>query len=202
MDFRSQDQNIVEAIEEGKIVRVSESYAKREGLPILRKSRLTPSQERLVSQGAKKTIQKEFRDERSKRLLDYLRKPVDWKEKQVISELIPNFSWEIIRARRTKGLTRKHLGKLVGADEDSIKLLENGLLPNPDFILINKIQTALNLNLRKDKKDFSKEITLKEIKEEVKKQEAQQKKPKTDASKSQNDKESNRLIGNDIEIFE
>ena len=144
MDFQSQDQDIVEAIEEGKIVRVSESYAKREGLPILRKSRLTPSQEKVISQEAKKSIQKEFRDERSRRLLDYLRKPTDWKEKQVISELVPNFSWEIARARRTKGLTRKHLGKLVGADEDSIKLLENGLLPSPDFILINKIQNIFN----------------------------------------------------------
>ena len=37
MDFQTQD-NLVEAIEEGRIVRVSESYAKREGLPILRKS--------------------------------------------------------------------------------------------------------------------------------------------------------------------
>src|SRR3989344_419191 len=185
MDFQS-NHDMVEAIEEGKIVHVSESYAKREGLPILRKSRLTPSQEKLISQETKKTVQKEFRDERSKRLLDYLRKPVDWKEKQVISELIPNFSWEIARARRTKGMTRKHLGRLLNTDEDSIKLLENGLLPSPDFILINKVQIALNLNLRKDKKDFSKEVTLKDIKEEVKKQEAQQEKPKKDASKSQN----------------
>ncbi len=201
MDFQSQDQDIVEAIEEGKIVRVSESYAKREGLPILRKSRLTPSQEKVISQGAKKTIQKEFRDERSKRLLDYLRKPTGWKEKQVISEFVPNFNWEIARARRTKGLTRKHLGKLVGADEDSIKLLENGLLPSPDFILINKIQTALNLNLRKDKKDFSKEVTLKNIKEEVKKQEDKQEKAKTDSNRNQY-KQENKLIGDDIEIFE
>ncbi len=201
MEFQSQDQDIVEAIEEGKIVRVSESYAKREGLPILRKSRLTPSQEKVISQETKKTIQKEFRDERSKRLLDYLRKPADWKEKQVTSELVPNFSWEIARTRRAKGLTRKHLGKLIGADEDSIKLLENGLLPSPDFILINKIQTALNLNLRKDKKDFSKEVTIKDIKEEVKKQEDKQEKSKIDLSKSQ-DNQSNRLIGNDIEIFE
>ena len=105
MDFQFQDQDIVEAIEEGKIVRVSESYAKREGLPILRKSRLIPAQEKVISQEAKKTIQKEFRDERSKRLLDYLRKPVDWKEKQVILELIPNFNWEIAKARRTKAIS-------------------------------------------------------------------------------------------------
>ena len=98
----------------------------------------------------------------------------------MILELIPNFNWEIAKARRTKGLTRKHLGRLVNADEDSIKLLENGLLPSPDFILINKIQTALNLNLRKDKKDFNKEATLKDIKEEIKKQDDKQEKVKAD----------------------
>ncbi len=188
------EQNIVEAIEEGKIVRVSEVYAKREGLPILRKSRPGAPQEKATSSPeTKKIIQKEFRDERSKRMLDYLRKPTGWQEKQVISELIPNFSWHISKARRNKSLTRKQLAKLVNTDEDSIKLLENGLLPNPDFILINKIQIALNINLRKDKQDFTKEMTLDRMKNQAQKQEDAPKKAEVDHEN---------ILGEDIEIID
>ena len=189
MDFQTQD-NLVEAIEEGRIVRVSESYAKREGLPILRKSKSEQHQNKNVSQDAKKIIQREFRDERSKRLLDYLRKPSGWKEKQVISELIQNFNWEISRTRKARGITRKQLASLIGTDEDSIKLIENGLLPSPDFVIINKIQTALNINLRKDKQDFTKEATLKRMKEENKKDNVRP----TDSKEE--------LEGGDIEIIE
>src|SRR3989344_6779959 len=170
MDFQSSNENtFVEAIENGRIIKVLEAYAKKEGLPILRKSIQSQNSQQRVQIDVKNKIEKEYRDERSKRLLDHLRKPSGWKEKQVISELVQNFNWQIARRRRDRGMTRKQLAKLTGSDEDSIKLIENGLLPSPDFVLVNKIQTALNLNLRKDKIDFSKEMTLDKLKHDVRK---------------------------------
>ena len=55
MDYFSHE-NLVEAIEEGKIVKVSEKYAKREGLPILRKSRKEENEQ----YGSQRCIRKLF----------------------------------------------------------------------------------------------------------------------------------------------
>ena len=199
MNFPESNENIfVEAIENGKIIKVLESYAKKEGLPILRKFIQSQNSQQRVQINVKNKIEKEYRDERSKRLLDHLRKPSGWKDKQVISELVQNFNWQIARKRRDKGMTRKQLARLTGSDEDSIKLIENGLLPSPDFVLVNKIQTALNLNLRKDKIDFSKEMTLDKLKDEVKKYDNSSHNP----PKSEGKDKSKTFVGNDIEIFE
>ena len=149
------DDGFVEAIEEGKIVKVSASYAKKEGLPILRKSKLAELQE-----GVKKSAPSYFKTKEYGRtdlgmVADNFRKP-EWKEKQVLSELIENFHWAIRFTRKRKGLTRKQLAKLINEREEDLRLIENGFLPAGDFVLVNKIQNALGINLRKDKKDFNK----------------------------------------------
>lgn len=151
-----QEKRYVEALEDGKIVRVSEDYAKREGLFILRKDVVEKKEEepqptfRLGSQRKKPK-------EESKLLFDDFRKPLNWRKHQVISELIDNFHWEILKARKARGETRKQTAQAVGVSENDIKMLENGLLPSNDFVLINKVQNYFGINLRKDKKDFSNE---------------------------------------------
>ncbi len=138
--------NLVDAIEEGRIVRVPEQYAKREGLTILRKS---------STEQKEKSPQKVQKPEEVRLSFDELRKPLNYKKNQVALELIENFQWEIAKTRRQKGITRKQFANSINIPESSIKLLENGIVPENDFILINKIQSALNINLRKDKKDFT-----------------------------------------------
>jgi len=134
------NKDFVEAIEGGKIVRVSERYAKIEGLPILRKPRLEQ----------KNRAQNEPPEKIS---FDDLRKPL--RPNQVTSELIDNFHWHILKKRRQLGLTRKKLAEKINESENTLKLIENGVIPNKDFIIINKIQSSLLINLRKDKKDFT-----------------------------------------------
>ena len=68
-------------------------------------------------------------------------------------------------------------------------MVEAGFLPSNDFVLINKVQQALGINLRKDKKDFSKS--------------ANEMMKKNDNSFSQNKpKEKNDFLGRDIELFD
>lgn len=147
------DEMIVEAIEEGKIVRVPESYAKREGLPIIKKSKMHEIQERIMRQGP---MSKNIQEEKQK--LMYARPHSNWKDRQIASELKENFHWHIRLARKNRGLSRKQLAKLINESEESIKLLESGILPTKDFVLINKIQEALGLNIRKDGKDYTKSL--------------------------------------------
>ncbi|MBI5804340.1 hypothetical protein HY450_03790 [Candidatus Pacearchaeota archaeon] len=146
---------IVDAIEEGKIVKVTEAYAKREGLPILRKPKSLELQRTASEISFDKTREK--KEERTN-IVDKLHKKESWRESQVLSELVDNFHWIIRVERRKKGLSRNQLAKLINEPEDSLRQLEFGILPFHDFVLINKIQQTLKVNLRKDGRDFSKSV--------------------------------------------
>jgi len=170
----------VEAIEEGKIVKVPEEYARKEGLPILRKQNLTRLREPQTVE-----IKKRYEPRSTIDLIE--KKSKDWKKNQVISELVDNFHWRIRVERRNKGVSRKQLAQLINEPEIAVKSLEYGVLPSNDFVLINKIQKALGINLRKDGKTFNppmKEILQKSM----------------DASKITIEK--NSIEGDDIEILD
>ena len=144
-EYLKSDRDLVEAIEEGKIVRVTERYARLEGLPVLRKTKIelqTPKIQTLIKNKQEQTLS-----------LDDLRKPL--KPNQVTSELIDNFHWEISKRRRQLYLTRKQLADKINEPENNLKLIENGVIPANDFKIINKIQNMLQINLRKDQKDFA-----------------------------------------------
>ena len=128
--------------------------------------------------------------------LQDLRKTQYYKGSQVLSELVDNFQWHIIKKRRALGLTRKRLAEKLGETENTIKLLENGVLPREDFVIINKLQNFFSFNIRKDKKDFahSPRSLIKEQKQEDK--ESQIKSQKSDAETK------TKMLGNDIELIE
>ncbi len=156
------DEHVVEAIEDGRIVRVSELYAKREGLPIIRRSRADFVREQISSPSVEdRSLQKS--QEQDKNLsrhsfVESLQKPKDWKENQVMSELVDNFGWRVSIGRKHRGITRKQLAKMINESEEHIKIFEYGRLPSYDFVLINKLQDALGISLRRDGKNFTKPI--------------------------------------------
>lgn len=126
---------LVEAIEEGKIVSVRESYAKREGLLILR--RVPPSinqQNAVVQQNARKHA----RDE-GHLLFDDFRKPLRVSAGSITQHLVPNFHWIIREKRRVMGITRKKCSRELGISENDLKLLENGIFPSNDFGLATRL---------------------------------------------------------------
>ena len=133
---------MVDAIEEGRIVRVSEAYARQEGLMVLRKPKIGYD---LSGIAAKK--QKEEKEYIS---MDTFRKPLKNRQSDIVKELKNNFNWDLGAARKRKGMTRKQVADAVHEKEQSIKLLENGVLPSNDFILISKLENYYKINLRKD----------------------------------------------------
>jgi len=130
----------VEAIEEGRIVKVSEDYARREGLPILRRGNFRENR------GLPPRLKKS--EEESVYGIDELRKPL-WQRNKVAKDLVDNFHWKISRTRRQKSISRKQLAEMMGESEKTVKMLENGLLPSDDFVVINKVEDALGIRLRK-----------------------------------------------------
>jgi len=186
------DDKLVEAIEEGRIVKVPEFYAKQEGLAIIRKPTISQLQE-----DAPPIPPMQLQKSEPKSPYDYRKAASNWRDKQVTSELIENWNWKIRIDRRKKGLSRGQFAKLLNVNEETIKMLEYGALPSADFVLINKIQGILKLNLRKDKKDYSQGV--KELM--VPPKEAPQRPPFKPREPKQSSSSSS-ISGADIEILE
>lgn len=77
-------------------------------------------------------------------------------------DLIENFHWTIMRARRMKHLTPKELGEAIKEPEIAIKVLEQGKVPENNPGIIDKIQTYFGIRIKKEK-FYSREEIRKEI---------------------------------------
>lgn len=62
-------------------------------------------------------------------------------------DLIENFHWVIMRARRAKKFTITQVAKEIGETEASIKLAEQGVLPEGDYRIVSKLETVLGINI-------------------------------------------------------
>lgn len=136
-EWAPKEKKIVEAIHEGRIIKVYEEDAIREGLFILKKYEEKPA---FAVKG---------KEEEKKLLFDDFRKPLRWKSNNVAAELKENFHWDIVRKRKDRGLGRKQVASAIGCSENDLKSLENGILPSNDFVLINRLEQYYKINLRK-----------------------------------------------------
>lgn len=187
-------EKLVEVIEDGRISKVTENYARREGLPILRRvATPKPVEERLPPSGIKTNLTKRLN---RGLIVDNFRKP-DWKEDQVLHELVENFHWKIRVERRRKGLSRLQLAKMINEKEEDLRKLENGILPSKDFVLIHKIQDALKIKLRKGGVDYTKSA-----REMMKENEALGKSRENEMKRRAEDEKLKSVYGSDIEILE
>ncbi|HLA23327.1 MAG TPA: helix-turn-helix domain-containing protein [Candidatus Nanoarchaeia archaeon] len=73
--------------------------------------------------------------------------------------LIDNFHWIVMRARRMKHLTQKQLADEIHVPENIIRMMENGYVPDRDYV-IDRIEKRLGINLKKTdmKKQLSEEF--------------------------------------------
>ncbi len=76
-------------------------------------------------------------------------------------DLVENFHWIIMRERRAKHISREQFAKDLGESETLIKMVEQGVLPENDNLIINKIEGYLHINLRKS--EFSEQTKKKDL---------------------------------------
>jgi len=62
-------------------------------------------------------------------------------------EMIDNFHWIVMRARRMKKLTQAQLAKQIAESEAAIKMAEQGILPEDDHRLVNKLENYLGIKI-------------------------------------------------------
>lgn len=65
-------------------------------------------------------------------------------------DLVDNFHWIIMRARRLRKLTQKELAKEISEAEAAVEMAERGILPEDDYKFVKKLESFLRVNLIKD----------------------------------------------------
>jgi len=183
----SMENNLVEVIKEGEIVKMPKWQAQDEDLFILRNisdNKIKVEAKIIDFTSPKKTKIKKVESWNKN----------SYKRNNVFNSLIDNFHWQIIKVRRSKGLTRKQLADKIGEDEKTLKIIENGGLPEDNFFLIGKIEKFLSINLRKEK-PVEAGITLADL------QKMDEKKVLEEIDKSRGI-DSDSVLGKDIEIID
>ncbi len=154
-------ERVVEAIRDGEVVRMSEVQARMEDLFIIRRAEVIEArnnaevarsigQENVPSHRVLDLTNREQRVRVS--LLDkWKRDGAEYKKNNVLKELVDNFHWYVIKVRKSRNLSRKQLADAIGCQEEQIKIIENGQLPQDNFFLINKLENFLKINLRKNR---------------------------------------------------
>jgi len=98
------------------------------------------------SEQKKELIKQEatLRDLVDKRFDKFVKEKVEKRD-----DLIDNFHWIIMRARRNKKMTIPHLAQEIGETEKVIKLAEQGILPKGDYKIVRKLERILGINILK-----------------------------------------------------
>jgi ribosome-binding protein aMBF1 (putative translation factor) len=68
-------------------------------------------------------------------------------EKSDRADLIHNFHWVVMRARRSMKITQEQLARKLAEPVNAIRLAERGILPNNDYELAKKLERFLRINI-------------------------------------------------------
>jgi len=166
------ERRLFDAIAEKKVVKICEDCLREEDLPVIRRPTTFQLKEAEHPSGVYERLARmqglNAQEHRSKfnfpervkeapRHSDMsMRELVDKKFKKKTEiirtprpDLVDNFHWVLLRARRMKKLTQSQLAKEIGESEAAIQMAEKGVLPEDDFRLINKLETFLRVKLIK-----------------------------------------------------
>lgn len=168
---------LMDAIYGSEIVKICEECALIENIPIIRK----PSSFQLKEAEKPYTVSERLRrmagvkgktetliprlekkEEVRGITLDRLRKPKDYSEilkqreerarkRNIPLDLIDNHNWHIQRVRRSRKMTLSQLGGIIGESDSSLKMIEDGFLPDDANRVITKIEQFFKISLRKSR---------------------------------------------------
>ena len=67
-------------------------------------------------------------------------------------DLVDNFHWVVLRARRMRKITHEQLAKEIGEPESVLKMIEGGILPDNEVPVITKLEGFFKIKLVKVEK--------------------------------------------------
>ncbi|MBA7524780.1 hypothetical protein ES705_16922 [subsurface metagenome] len=148
---------LFDAISDKGIIKICRNCLEKENFPLIKKTDVyeIPKTQKVYETLSKLSGKKELKEElieQDKNLKDI----VDKNFKKVISlktespkNLVRNFHWVIMRARKTRHITQKQLGEAISEPEIAIKMAEKGILPEFNSSFIEKLENCLKINLKK-----------------------------------------------------
>lgn len=195
--------SLFDVISKEGVIKICEACSKREKLPIIKKpttfqlkesERTSSIYERLArlagikydkAKIAEKTREFKKHTTSLRELIEQNYKP-DIKKEQMRKEqaqkpeLIDNFHWHVMRARRARKITQKQLAKEIQESESAIKMIEQGMLPKDSYALIKKLEDYLGIKISKDtNKEQPKQFIYEKKLSEFEKPEVQKEKNET-----------------------
>ncbi|MBA7660356.1 hypothetical protein ES703_68358 [subsurface metagenome] len=175
---------LFDAIGEKGVVKICKKCSSEENMPIIRK----PTNSQLEKANQKQTVYERLSHAAGIDKKDYvpsrpvvpskqettLRNIVDKNLKIKVKgakprgDLIHNFHWIIMRVRRSKHISQKQLAEAIGEPEQAIKMAEQGIIPENNYQLVNKLENYFRIRLVKEDKKESLSIqkNLTQIKED------------------------------------
>lgn len=160
---------LFDAISDEGLIKICEKCSREEHIPIIRRPTTFQLKEaerkQTFYEKASSSLNKPFERETpvKKEQEVTLREIVDRNYEQRMPkkvgprpEMINNFHWVVMRARRMKKLTQAQLAKQIAESEAAIKMAEQGILPEDDYRLVNKLENYLEIKIIRP--EFVKEI--------------------------------------------
>ncbi len=160
---------LVDAISNEGVVKICDVCLRTEGLPTLKKPKTEyyspfakkpeekPSVYDRLSQMSGVKKRNSVKSETLKQQEASLKKVVDdafvkhsKEELGKRNDLIDNFHWVVMRARRLKKLTQVQLAKEIEVSEEAVRLAERGKIPINSDTLIKKIEDCLGVRIVKE----------------------------------------------------
>jgi ribosome-binding protein aMBF1 (putative translation factor) len=145
-------------ISDTEIVNVCDKCIKQTSLPRIKKSSDFDMEKVAKQDNWRDRVNKQIDQKQSFKIASNhgltLRDVVERKMNPSLSEkvkpkvdLIKNFNWEVLRARKQLRLTQMKLGTAVGESEFTIRMLERGVVPENYHILIQRLEDLLKIKL-------------------------------------------------------
>ena len=176
---------LFDVVSDKGIVKICEKCFSEEDMPIVRKpssfqldeseNKSKPSKQTVYERlshmsGIKKADNvhernRELLDNQETTLKDIIDKNLERSSWKIVpkDDLVDNFHWIIMRARRLKHLTQSQFAEAIAEPEAAIKMLEEGVLIEGSYKIINKIENYLGIKLVKKEavrnvREFDKKI--------------------------------------------
>ncbi len=177
---------LFDAISRKGIVKICKECTSKENIPLVKKLEETPLYQNLktnLTERSKTVYERlsrisgyDLKNRKTKEEKELLKKQettlkdivdknfkIQTKETKPRPDLVDNFHWIIMRARRAKHITQEQLAKEIAEPEAAIKVIEKGTFPENSTNLINKLENYLGIKLIKEEFAEKKEEKPKEI---------------------------------------
>lgn len=161
-----------DAISQKGIVKICRKCSFEEGLPIIQKpdeyGQVKPKQsipDKVVFSGALKD-RKALVEKQNEMIRKVLDKSVieSSKKSKKMENLVDNFHWKIMRARRANKITQGQLAEKINEAPAMVMLAEKGFVAEGKYEFVKKIESALGIKILKEDKFASFDEELKKIK--------------------------------------